>query len=66
MYHNRYTFRCLAQLIEFVCALNEMSVLSRSDDVTLRAVTVLQDFVHRLLFRKECNILNAGAVLILN
>jgi hypothetical protein len=66
MYYNRYTFRCLAQLIEFVCAFNEMPILSRSDDVTFRQVAVLQDFVHRLAFRKECDILNAGAILILS
>jgi hypothetical protein len=66
MHHNRYNFRCLAQLIGFVCDFNEMLILSRSDDVTFKEVSVLQDFVHRLTFQKECNVLNAGAIPILS
>jgi hypothetical protein len=66
MHHNRYHFRSLAQLIGFVCAFNEILILSRSDNVTFKEVAVLQDFVHRLAFQKECNVLNAGAILILS
>ena len=66
MYRNRFTFRCLAQVNESTCALNEMSILSRLMTLHLDKTTVLPDFVHLLVFRKGCNILNDGAVLILS
>jgi len=66
MYRNHFTFRCLAQVTGFVCALDEMAILSRLMTLGLDKITVLPDFVHRLVFRKECNILNAGAVLVLS
>jgi len=44
MYRNRFTFRCLAQLIELVRALNEMSILSRLMMLHLDKITVLAGF----------------------
>ena len=35
MHRDRFTFRCLAQLIESVGALSEMFILSRSDKITV-------------------------------
>jgi hypothetical protein len=66
MYRNRFIFRCLAQVNGFVCAVNEMSIPSRLMTLHLDKITVLPDFVHRLVFRKECSILNNGAVLIVS
>ena len=44
MYRSRFTFRCLAQLIELVCALNETAILSRLMMLYLDKITVLAGF----------------------